>query len=137
MPLARAPDAVLLSNARISRRAFAAAFYDRCERALAGYFMRRTRDAELTADLTAEVFEAAFAAAGRYRPDGKTAAPWLFAIAQNTLVSSVRRGRVEEAARREIGVRAAVELNAGAGALPCSSRSSPNRVSIASRSSGS
>ena len=78
--------------------------------AIAGYFMRRTRDAELTADLTAEVFAAAFAAAERYRPDAKTAAPWLFTIAQNTLVSSVRRGRVEEAARRELGVRAAVEL---------------------------
>lgn len=67
----------------------------------------------MTADLTAEVFAAAFAAADRYRPDATTAAPWLFTIAQNTLVSSVRRGRVEEAARREIGIRAAVELNAG------------------------
>jgi len=111
MPFARSSDAVLLSNARTNRRAFAA-FYDRYERAIAGYFMHRTRNAELTADLTAEVFAAAFAAADRYRPDAKTAAPWLFAIAQNTLVSSVRRGRVEEAARREIGVRAAVELNA-------------------------
>jgi RNA polymerase sigma-70 factor (ECF subfamily) len=111
MLLARAPDAVLLSKARTSRRAFAT-FYDRYERAIAGYFMRRTHDAELTADLTAEVFAAAFLAAERYRPDANTAAPWLFMIAQNTLVSSVRRGRVEEAARREIGVSAAVELKA-------------------------
>jgi RNA polymerase sigma-70 factor (ECF subfamily) len=112
MLLARASDAVLLSNARTSRRAFAA-FYDRYERAIAGYFMGRTRDAELAADLTAEVFAAAFAAADRYRPDARTAAPWLFTIAQNTLVSSVRRGRVEEAARRELGVGATVELSAG------------------------
>jgi RNA polymerase sigma factor (sigma-70 family) len=44
-------------------------------------------------------------------PTPKTAAPWLFTIAQNTLTSSVRHGRVEEAARRAIGVRAGVELN--------------------------
>jgi RNA polymerase sigma factor (sigma-70 family) len=112
MPFERSSDAVLLSNARTNRRAFAA-FYDRYERAIAGYFMHRTRNADLAADLTAEVFAAAFAAADRYRPDATTAAPWLFTIAQNTLASSVRRGRVEEAARREIGVRAAVELNAG------------------------
>ena len=98
MVLARASDAELLSSARASRRSVAA-FYDRYERAIAGYFMRRTRDAELTADLTAEVFAAAFAAADRYRPDAKTAAPWLFTIAQNTLASSVRRGRVEDVAR--------------------------------------
>ncbi len=110
MVLARPSDAVLLSNARRSRRAFAT-FYDRYEGAIAGYFMRRIRDPELTADLTAEVFAAAFAAADRYRPDAKTAAPWLFTIAQNTLASSVRRGRVEEAARRELGVEAAVELS--------------------------
>lgn len=111
MRLANSSDAALLSNARSSRRAFAA-FYDRYERAIVGYFMRRTRDAELAGDLTAEVFAAAFAAADRYRPDARTAAPWLFAIAQNTLVSSVRRGRVEDAARRELGIRAAAELSA-------------------------
>ncbi len=110
MVLARDSDAELLSSARTSRRAFAE-FYDRYERVIAGYFMRRTRDPELTADLTAEVFAAAFAAADRYRPDAKTAALWLFAIAQNTLASSVRRGRVEEAARRQLGVHAAVELD--------------------------
>jgi RNA polymerase sigma-70 factor (ECF subfamily) len=112
MLLVRASDAALLADARTSRRAFAA-FYGRYERAIVGYFMRRTRDPELAADLTAEVFAAAFAAADRYRPDASSAAPWLFAIAQNTLVSSIRRGRVEEAARREIGVRAAVTLSAG------------------------
>jgi RNA polymerase sigma-70 factor (ECF subfamily) len=56
------------------------------------------------------VFAAAFAAAGRYEPTGATAAAWLFTIAQNTMVSSVRKGRVEEAARRALGVRDAVAL---------------------------
>ncbi|MGH2891118.1 MAG: sigma factor [Solirubrobacteraceae bacterium] len=65
----------------------------------------------MAADLTAEVFAAAFAAAERFRPEVATAAPWLFAIAQNTLASSVRRGRVEEAARRQLGVQVAVGLS--------------------------
>jgi RNA polymerase sigma factor (sigma-70 family) len=111
MAMARVADAELLSKARTSRRAFAA-FYDRYERAVAGYFMSRTRDPQLTADLVAEVFAAAFSAADRYRPETSSAAPWLFAIAHNTLASSVRRGRVEDAARRELGIRAAVELDA-------------------------
>jgi hypothetical protein len=44
--LAAIPEATdAVSNARTSRRPFAA-FYDRYERAIAGYFMRRTRDPE-------------------------------------------------------------------------------------------
>lgn len=109
MLTSRAPDAELLAAAGRSRRAFAA-FYDRYERAVAGYFMRRTRDPDLAADLTAEVFAATFTAAARYQPTGPTAAPWLFTIAQHTLASSVRKGRVEEAARHKLGVRDSVEL---------------------------
>jgi RNA polymerase sigma-70 factor (ECF subfamily) len=72
--------------------------------------MRRTGDAELAADLTAEVFAAALAAAGRYRPDASTAAAWLFTIAHNTLATSVRRGRVEARARWRLGIRDALEF---------------------------
>lgn len=71
--------------------------------------MRRTRQAELAADLTAEVFAAALMGAGRYRPAGATAAAWLFTIAQNVLLKSVRKGRIEEAARLRAGV--ALELS--------------------------
>ena len=79
---------------------------------MVGYFLRRTRDPELAADLTAEVFAAALAAADSYQEMGKSAAPWLFTIASNTLVSSVRKGRVEEAARRQVGMLNAIELRA-------------------------
>lgn len=72
--------------------------------------MRRTRDAELAADLTAEVFAAALGAAEGYQAVGESAAPWLFTIASNVLVSSVRRGRVEEGARRQLGMLKAIEL---------------------------
>ena len=71
---------------------------------MAGYFMRRTGQPEVAADLTAEVFAAALAAASRYRPQSETAAVWLFTIARNTLSHSVRRGQVEASARRRLGV---------------------------------
>jgi RNA polymerase sigma-70 factor (ECF subfamily) len=106
-----ASDAELLAATAIDAAAFAA-FYDRYEAALAGWFLARTRDAEVAADLTAEVFAAALKGARRFRPAGPTAAGWLFTIAHNTLVTSVKRGRVEDRARRRIGIRDAVCLSA-------------------------
>ena len=79
-------------------------FYDRYESAIVGYFVRRTGNPEVAADLAAEVFAAALAAAHRYRPGAATAAGWLFTIAHNTLIGSVRRGRVEARARRRVGI---------------------------------
>jgi RNA polymerase sigma-70 factor, ECF subfamily len=113
MPLLsrNASDAQLLRDSARSRRAFAS-FYDRYEQAVVGYFMRRTGDPELAADLTAEVFAAVLTAAAHYQPAGPSAAPWLFTIAHNTLVSSARKGRVEEAARRELGIREAIGIGA-------------------------
>lgn len=104
----RESDAELLAAARSDPDAFGR-FYDRYESAIVGYFMRRTRAPEVAADLTAEVFAHALAGAGRYRPEAPTAAVWLFAIARNTLASSLRRGQVEARARRRIGV-ATIEL---------------------------
>ena len=57
-------DAEILSATRRDPDAFAV-FYDRYETAIVGYFLRRTKDAELAADLTAEVFAAALSAAAR------------------------------------------------------------------------
>ena len=98
----RETDAELLAAAGSDPEAFGR-FYDRYEAAVAGYFMRRTGVPEIAADLTAEVFAGALGAAARYRPEGPTAAVWLFTIARNTLSKSVRRGRVEARARRRAG----------------------------------
>jgi RNA polymerase sigma factor (sigma-70 family) len=104
-------DAELLAGTRSDPDAFAA-FYDRYERAVVGYLMRRTGNAEVTADLTAEVFAAALGTAHRYRSErSPTAAAWLFTIAHHTLLKSLRRGRVEERARRRIGIRDAVAFD--------------------------
>jgi RNA polymerase sigma factor (sigma-70 family) len=109
--LKSASDAQLLAAVGRDPEAFAA-FYDRYEAAVVGYFMRRTHDPELTADLTAEAFAAALGAAARYRPIADTAAAWLFTIAHNTLATSIRKGRVEDAARRRAGMLEAVQLSA-------------------------
>ncbi|MGH2865673.1 MAG: RNA polymerase sigma factor [Solirubrobacteraceae bacterium] len=101
--LAESSDGELLEATRFQPDAFAA-FYDRYETAIVGYFMRRTGDAELASDLTAEVFAAALGAAHRYRAQYPTAAGWLFTIAHNTLAKSLRRGRVEANARRRVGI---------------------------------
>ena len=81
-------------------------FYRRHERSIVGFLMRKTGSAELAADLAAEVFAAALLAwRQRARPVLDERA-WLFGIAQHKLVDSYRRGRVEDDARRDLGMRA-------------------------------
>jgi RNA polymerase sigma factor (sigma-70 family) len=98
-------DADLLARSRVDAEAFGV-FYRRYERPILGYLLTRVRDAEIAADLTSEVFAAALEGAASFdagRSASMTASGWLFTIAHNTLVSSFRRGRVAEAARRRLG----------------------------------
>lgn len=96
-------DDVVLAAAAGERQAFAV-FYRRHEPAILTYFRRRTGNAEVAADLTAEVFAAALQACRRYRPGEAPASAWLFGIAQHTLARSRRRGVVEDRARRRLGM---------------------------------
>jgi RNA polymerase sigma factor (sigma-70 family) len=64
----------------------------------------QTGDRELAADLSAEVFAAALQSARRYRPEQGPPVAWLLGIARNKLLESRRRGRVESAARRRLGI---------------------------------
>jgi RNA polymerase sigma-70 factor (ECF subfamily) len=80
------------------------AFYARRVDVVLAFFLRRTADRELAADLTAETFAAALASLPRYRPQRNAALGWLFAIAHRKLVDSIRRGRVEDRARRRLGL---------------------------------
>jgi RNA polymerase sigma factor (sigma-70 family) len=68
------------------------------------FFLRRTGDPELTADLTAEVFAAALLAAPRFRPGETPARAWLYGIASHKLSDSRRRGHVEDQARRRLAL---------------------------------
>jgi RNA polymerase sigma factor (sigma-70 family) len=97
------PDESLLASARAEPGAFGA-FYRRHEDRVLSYFLGRVGDAEVAADLTAETFAAALASAHRFRPRKKPAVAWLFGIARNNLAMSRRRGRVEDRARRRLGM---------------------------------
>ena len=98
-------DAALLAAVADEPEAFAA-FYDRYAEAVFAFLLTRTRRRDLAADLTAETFAAALAAASRYRGSAPTAAPWLFGIARNKMLDAFRRRRVEDSARRRLGMEA-------------------------------
>jgi RNA polymerase sigma-70 factor (ECF subfamily) len=83
-------------------RAFSA-FYRRHLPMVVAFLLRETGDREATADLAAEVFAAVFLVAGRFRARGAgSARPWVLGIARNKLLESLRRGRVEDRARRRL-----------------------------------
>lgn len=77
-------------------------FYLRNEDPVLAFFLRRTGSADLAADLTAETF--ARALEGRLGFDASRGEPgaWLFGIAKHVLSESIRKGRVQNAARRRI-----------------------------------
>jgi RNA polymerase sigma factor (sigma-70 family) len=79
-------------------------FYRRHERMVLGFFMRRTGVPELAADLAAETFAAALLHVRRFDPARGPALAWLFGIAQNKLRRAWERGRVENRARRRLGM---------------------------------
>jgi RNA polymerase sigma factor (sigma-70 family) len=82
-----------------------AAFYRRHVAPLLGYFLRRTGNAELAADLTAETFAAALDGLHRFDPARGPAVGWLYGIARRQLGHAARRGAVEDKARRRLGMR--------------------------------
>jgi RNA polymerase sigma-70 factor (ECF subfamily) len=98
-------DAQLLASARSQPEHFAI-FYRRHVDSISGYLLRRVGRVDVAADLTAEVFASALEGADLFDPSraGGTAEAWLFTIARNTLVSSLRRGRVADEARRRLGL---------------------------------
>jgi RNA polymerase sigma factor (sigma-70 family) len=80
------------------------ALYRRYEAPVLRYFMRRVGDPEVAADLAGETFAAALRTWATSRPLAEHEAAWLFSVARSKLVDSLRRGRVEDAARRELGM---------------------------------
>jgi RNA polymerase sigma factor (sigma-70 family) len=79
-------------------------FYDRFEEEVLAFFMRATRRPEVAADLTAEVFAAALSSARLFRAELGSARGWLFGIARHELADTWQRGRVEDRARRRLGL---------------------------------
>jgi RNA polymerase sigma factor (sigma-70 family) len=100
---ASATDAELLCLAREDPEAFGV-FYDRFEAGVLSFFWRATRRADLAADLAGETFAQALASAGRFDPRRGSARAWLFGIARHELADVWERGRVEDRARRRLGI---------------------------------
>jgi len=87
------------------RPAHFVALYDRTLPGLLGYFARRTLDAQVAADLAAETLAEAYASRGRFRDRGEgSASAWLYTIARRQFGRYLRRLRVEDAARRRLGM---------------------------------
>ena len=96
-------DEALLVAGRRDANAFGQ-FYERRVDAVLAFFLRRTGDRELAADLTAETFAAALSGLARYSPQRSSALAWLFTIAHHKMVDSIRRGQVEDRARKRLGL---------------------------------
>jgi RNA polymerase sigma-70 factor (ECF subfamily) len=100
-------DAALLAAARTDARAFRE-LYDRYADRVLGYHLRRCRDDDAAHELTAETFAQAWHVRARFRDEcGGSAGPWLFGIARNVLLASVRRRALEAGARERLGMLAA------------------------------
>jgi RNA polymerase sigma-70 factor, ECF subfamily len=97
-------DAQLLRTARAAAAPFREV-YERYAERIHGYHLRRTGDADAAHDLTAETFARAWLVRARFRDDADgSAGPWLFGIARNVLLESVRRGELERAACRRLRI---------------------------------
>jgi RNA polymerase sigma factor (sigma-70 family) len=96
-------EELLARSSRGDDQAFAA-FFDRHLAAVTAYFRVRVPEPEVAYDLAAETFAAVIVAARKFDPARGSGAGWLFGIARNKLLESLRRGRVEAAARRRLGL---------------------------------
>lgn len=84
--------------------------YRRHERAVLAYFLHWTGSPEVAADLTAETFASALESIGGYDASRGEWRAWLFGIARHVLARSLEQGRVEDVARRRLGM-AAVQVD--------------------------
>ena len=106
-----ADDGALLDASRHHAAAFGV-FYERHERRLLGYLVRRTGSGEVAADLCAEVFAVVLEACRRGGPAPAVPVAWLFGMANHKLADAVRRRQVDDRARVRLEM-GAVELSRG------------------------
>jgi RNA polymerase sigma factor (sigma-70 family) len=103
--LPHSADRALLARTRAGDAEAFGEFYRARRGAVLAFLRPRVASAELAADLMCETFVAALTAvhaAERELPEVPIA--WLITIARHQLIDSVRRGRVEDAARRRLAM---------------------------------
>jgi RNA polymerase sigma factor (sigma-70 family) len=111
-------DAELLRRAGRDPDAFRD-LYERYSAEISGYFRRRTGDRDVALELTAETFSRAWVSRDRFEDrDAGLAAPWLFGIARNVLLMSIRRGAVERRVAARLGVLERLDLDGSSEAAP-------------------
>ncbi len=82
-----------------------AVLYERRHRLIRGYLRRRLGShPDLVLDLVAETFARALERRDQFDGDRGPAAGWLIGIARHLLLDAVRRGRVDDASRRRLGM---------------------------------
>ena len=96
-------DALLCRAAAGDGDAFAT-FYRLHRGLVVGYLRPRVAEPEQAFDLTAETFAAALAARRRFDPAKGAAIGWLYGIARHKLARTLEHGRVEDRARRALGM---------------------------------
>ena len=96
-------DTELLLAARTTSEPFGL-FYERHFASVLAFFRRRVAGPEEAFDLAAETFAAALVSLPRYRPGPEPPQAWLFAIARHKLSEAIRSNRVQDRARRELGM---------------------------------
>jgi RNA polymerase sigma-70 factor (ECF subfamily) len=111
-PVAAPTDAELLRASRSDPDVFRS-LYSRYRERLFRYFVRRTGGEDAALELTAETFSRVWVMRERFEDqrDGSVA-PWLFGIARNVLLMSVRRGEVERRTASRLGVLERLDLEA-------------------------
>jgi RNA polymerase sigma-70 factor (ECF subfamily) len=98
-------DYQLLFACRAGETQAFGSFYLRHREVLLSFLVRRVRDPEVAADLLAETFASALVALkDQDRAVPGMPAAWLFTIARNLIIDAVRRQRVEDEARRRLGL---------------------------------
>lgn len=98
-------------SAEGDRAAFAALYREYLPLVLR-WSLRATGDRELAADLSSEVFAQALIRCDRYNAAEGAVGAWLLGIAANKLRESRRRSRIEDSARRRLGLEPAVFTDA-------------------------
>lgn len=82
-----------------------AALYERRYPLIRGYLRRRLGGhPDLVLDLVAETFARALERRGQFDADRGSAAGWLIGIARHLLLDATRRGQVDDASRRRLGM---------------------------------
>ena len=97
-------DAGLVARIVAGDDAAFATLYRRYLPLVVRWSLRQTGNREVAADLASEVFAAALIASRRYDPSQGSVAAWLLGIAKNKLRESRRRSKVEDSARRKLGI---------------------------------